>query len=146
MTGSGGQDNIYDDLKANVEELRKSNQELKDRMAGIEQETQYVEEEDILESQPLAEELWKNPIPENLKIPNLPSFDGKTDPLEHLMAVWTQMALIGAAEPLKCKLLSGTFKDATLQWYMNLPNTPSQGTPISTKSSHTSSLGASMYK
>jgi hypothetical protein len=39
MTGSGGQDNIYDDLKANVEELRKSNQELKDRMVGIEQET-----------------------------------------------------------------------------------------------------------
>jgi hypothetical protein len=38
------------------------------------------------------------------------------------MAVGTQMALIGAAEPLKCKLLSGTFKDAALRWYMNLSN------------------------
>ncbi|MCI51846.1 hypothetical protein A2U01_0073090, partial [Trifolium medium] len=31
------------------------------------------------------------------------------------------MALIGAAKPLKCKLLSGTFKDDALRWYMNLP-------------------------
>ncbi|MCI09139.1 hypothetical protein A2U01_0030222 [Trifolium medium] len=38
------------------------------------------------------------------------------------MAVGTQMALIGAAEPLKCKLLSGTFKDVALRWYMNLHN------------------------
>ncbi|MCI40100.1 hypothetical protein A2U01_0061332 [Trifolium medium] len=58
--GSGRHDNGNDDLKATVEELRRSNQELKDRMASIEQETQYVEEEkdeDVLESQPLAEEL-----------------------------------------------------------------------------------------
>ncbi|MCI55329.1 hypothetical protein A2U01_0076579, partial [Trifolium medium] len=38
------------------------------------------------------------------------------------MAVGTQMALIEAEEPLKCKLLSGTFKDVALRWYMNLPN------------------------
>ncbi|MCI82363.1 hypothetical protein A2U01_0103637, partial [Trifolium medium] len=64
MTGSGRHDNGNDDLKATVEELRRSNQELKDRMASIEQETQYVgeeEEEDVLESQPLAEELWEAP-------------------------------------------------------------------------------------
>ncbi|MCI33008.1 hypothetical protein A2U01_0054223, partial [Trifolium medium] len=94
-------------------------------MANIEQEMQYVEEEeeeDVLESQPLAEELWDTPVPENFKIPSLPSFDGKTDPLEHLMEVGMQMALIGAEEPLKCKLLSGTFKDIALRWYMNLPN------------------------
>ncbi|MCI66079.1 hypothetical protein A2U01_0087337, partial [Trifolium medium] len=74
MTGSGRHDNGKDDLKATVEELQRSNQELKDRMASIEQETQYVEEEeddDVLESQPLAEELWEAPVPENFKIPNL---------------------------------------------------------------------------
>ncbi|MCI13827.1 putative gag polyprotein, partial [Trifolium medium] len=37
------------------------------------------------------------------------------------MAVGTQTAITGAAEHLKCKLLSGTFKDAALRWYMNLP-------------------------
>ncbi|MCI26369.1 hypothetical protein A2U01_0047564 [Trifolium medium] len=37
------------------------------------------------------------------------------------MAVGTQTAIVGASEHLKCKLLSGTFKDAALHWYMNLP-------------------------
>ncbi|MCI71030.1 hypothetical protein A2U01_0092293, partial [Trifolium medium] len=62
MTGSGRHENGNDELKATIEELRRSNQELKDRMTSIEQETQYVEEEeeeDVLESQPLAEELWE---------------------------------------------------------------------------------------
>ncbi|MCI90506.1 hypothetical protein A2U01_0111798, partial [Trifolium medium] len=31
------------------------------------------------------------------------------------MAVGTQTAIIGASEHLKCKLLSGTFKDAALR-------------------------------
>ncbi|MCI53227.1 hypothetical protein A2U01_0074473, partial [Trifolium medium] len=37
------------------------------------------------------------------------------------MTVGTQTSIIGAEEHLKCKLLSGTFKDAALRWYMNLP-------------------------
>ncbi|MCI59920.1 hypothetical protein A2U01_0081175, partial [Trifolium medium] len=60
-------------------------------------------------------------VPENFKTPHLPVFDGKSDPAEHLMAVGTQTAIIGVAEHLKCKPLSGTFKDAALRWYMNLP-------------------------
>ncbi|GAU18549.1 hypothetical protein TSUD_325390 [Trifolium subterraneum] len=51
-------------------------------------------------------------------------------PVEHLMVVGTQTAIIGAPEHLRCKLLSGTLKDAALRtlkdaalrWYMNLPN------------------------
>ncbi|GAU46884.1 hypothetical protein TSUD_133830 [Trifolium subterraneum] len=60
-------------------------------------------------------------LPANFKIPQLPTFEGKTDPLEHLMAVGTQTTIIGTEEHLKCKLLSSTFKDAALRWYMNLP-------------------------
>jgi hypothetical protein len=37
------------------------------------------------------------------------------------MAVGTQTAIIGDADHLKCKLLSGTLKEAALRWYMNLP-------------------------
>jgi ribosomal protein S17E len=60
MTASNGPDNDYEGLKATVEELRRSNEELRNRMTGYEQETVYEdeeEEEDILKSQPLAEEL-----------------------------------------------------------------------------------------
>ncbi|GAU50470.1 hypothetical protein TSUD_137230 [Trifolium subterraneum] len=79
------------------------------------------EEDTPEESQPLSQALWDTQVPPNFKIPHLPTFDGKTDPLEHLMAVGTQTSIIGAEEHLKCKLLSGTLKDAALRWYMNLP-------------------------
>jgi hypothetical protein len=79
------------------------------------------DEDEINDSQPLAQTLWDARVPENFKTPHLPTFDGKTDPSEHLMAVGTQTAIIGAADHLKCKLLSGTLKEAALRWYMNLP-------------------------
>ncbi|GAU46524.1 hypothetical protein TSUD_402540 [Trifolium subterraneum] len=99
---------------------------LKAKMIAMEQEKAAEKEEEaelgnIQDSQPLAQALWDAQIPTNFKIPQLPTFEGKTDPLEHLMAVGTQTAIIGAEEHLKCKLLSSTLKDAALRWYMNLP-------------------------
>ncbi|GAU47561.1 hypothetical protein TSUD_404080 [Trifolium subterraneum] len=44
---------------------------------------------------------------------NLDSDD--ENPVEHLMAVGTQIAIIGAPEHLRCKLLSGTLKDVALR-------------------------------
>ncbi|GAU49429.1 hypothetical protein TSUD_181760 [Trifolium subterraneum] len=80
------------------------------------------EDESLIESQPLRQSLWDSKVPDNFKSPHLPTFDGKTDHVEHLMVVGTQTAIIGAPEHLRCKLLSGTLKDAALHWYMNLPN------------------------
>jgi hypothetical protein len=79
------------------------------------------EGEGVMDSQSLAQHLWDTQVLEAIKVSHLPSFDGKTDPLEHLMAVGTQTAIINAPEHLKCKLLARTFKDAALRWYMNLP-------------------------
>ncbi|WJX40224.1 hypothetical protein P8452_27723 [Trifolium repens] len=72
-------------------------------------------------TQPLSQTLRDAKVPENFMSPHLPTFDGKSDPSEHLMAVGTQTAIIGASYHLKCKLLSGTLKEAALRWYMNLP-------------------------
>ncbi|KAK2410564.1 hypothetical protein QL285_045924 [Trifolium repens] len=79
------------------------------------------DEDQVNNSQPLAQALWDARVLENFKTPHLPTFDGKTDSTEHLMAVGTQIAIISAAEHLKCNLLSGTLKEAALRWYMNLP-------------------------
>ncbi|GAU44869.1 hypothetical protein TSUD_329260 [Trifolium subterraneum] len=78
---------------------------LKAKMTAMEQEKAAEREEEaeldnIQDSQPLAQALWD---------------------AQDLMAVGTQTAIIGAEEHLKCKLLSSTFKDAALRWYMNLP-------------------------
>ncbi|MCI72257.1 hypothetical protein A2U01_0093520, partial [Trifolium medium] len=51
------------------------------------------EDENMEESQPLAQILWDTQVPPNFKIPHLPTFDGKTDPKEHLMAVGTETAI-----------------------------------------------------
>jgi hypothetical protein len=80
-----------------------------------------TEETNVTNSQPLAQNLWDARVPDNFRTPHLPEFDGKTDPTEHLIAVGTKTAIIGAADHLKCKLLSGTLKEEALRWYMNLP-------------------------
>lgn len=40
-------------------------------------------------------------------------FDGHNDPYEHITSINMQMEIIGAYNPLKHKLLFGTFRDAT---------------------------------
>ncbi|GAU32939.1 hypothetical protein TSUD_153560 [Trifolium subterraneum] len=90
---------------------------LKAKIAAIEQEKEAekvaeAELEEIQESQPLTQALWESQVPTNFKIPQLPTFEGKSDPLEHIMAVGTQTTIIGAEDHLRCKLLSSTFKDA----------------------------------
>ncbi|GAU43891.1 hypothetical protein TSUD_399390 [Trifolium subterraneum] len=44
------------------------------------------EDESLIESQPLRQSLWDSKVLDNFKSPHLPTFDGKTDPVEHLMA------------------------------------------------------------
>ncbi|MCI40414.1 hypothetical protein A2U01_0061647, partial [Trifolium medium] len=80
---------------------------LQAKMASFERERARqnadYDDENPTESQPLAQTLWDAKVPEGFKSPHLPTFDGKTDPLEHLMAVGTQTVIIGAPEHLKCK-------------------------------------------
>ncbi|CAJ2667557.1 unnamed protein product, partial [Trifolium pratense] len=105
-------------LQAAVVELRR----LQTQIAAIEAERTHEKEkakmiseeeegESIMDVQPLAQHLWDTQVMEAIKVPHLPTFDGKTDPREHLMAIGTQTAIINAPEHLKCKLLAGTFKD-----------------------------------
>ncbi|GAU51074.1 hypothetical protein TSUD_13180, partial [Trifolium subterraneum] len=124
ITGNDGGSGM--NLEAAVGEIIR----LKAKMTAMEQEKaaekekereEEAELDNIQDSQPLAQALWDAQVPANFKIPQLPTFEGKTDPLEHLMAVGTQTAIIGAEEHLKCKLLSSTLKDAAPRWYMNLP-------------------------
>jgi hypothetical protein len=46
--------------------------------------------EELEEPRSLAHAIWDAHVPENFKSPHLPTFDGKSNPLEHLIAVATQ--------------------------------------------------------
>jgi hypothetical protein len=126
MAGDTPNDNHSSTLQQAMGEIRRLQSKVaeiqKEREEEKEAEANQDSEEEVEDSQPLVQALWDAQVPANFKIPQLPSFDGKTDPLEHLMAVGTHTTIIGVEEHLKCKLLSSTFKDAALRWYMNLPN------------------------
>lgn len=46
-----------------------------------------------------------------MKPPLLVSFDGNRDPLEHIIAINAQMAIIGVDDSLKCKLMDRKFNE-----------------------------------
>lgn len=114
-------------LKTQLAQLREHNEALQVSMETIQQKQQedwdesHHGEMDDPEPQPLSVEIWAAPVPENFKPPHLSTFDGKSDPMEHVTAFNTCMAVVGAPDSLKCKLLADTLSEAALRWYMNLP-------------------------
>lgn len=85
-------------------DLHCQTQTLEDNLLHIQQrqqETNMVDELEVLDPQSLSDEIWQTPILENFNPPSL--------------------AITGAPDSLKWKLLSDTYKDTSLRWYMSLP-------------------------
>lgn len=76
--------------------------------------------EDPIEPQSLKVEIWDDKVPNSFKPPLLATFDGKSDPYEHIITINTQMTTIEATNSLKYKLMVDTLKDVVLHWYMSL--------------------------
>lgn len=49
-----------------------------------------VEEEEPIDPQPLAIEIWDVVVPKNFKPPSFVLFDGKIDPREHIITINTR--------------------------------------------------------
>jgi len=101
-------------LRTQLAQIKEHNEALQASMETIQQKQQEEKDEshhskmDDPEPQPLSAEIWGAPVPENFKPLHLSSFDGKSDPMEHVTAFNTCMAVVGAPDSLKCKLLAGT--------------------------------------
>jgi len=50
------------------------------------------------------------------------TFTGVEDPKAHLTTFHTQMMLTEGCDDVYCKLLMSTLADATLEWFVNLPD------------------------
>lgn len=57
-------------------------------------------------------------VPEGCKPPYLAKYDGRSAPYKDITFINMHMVIIGAPDSLKCKLLSGTLREASLRWYM----------------------------
>lgn len=114
-------------LRTQLAQLKEHNEALQGSMETLQQKQLEEKDEsnhgemDDPEPQPSSAEIWGAPVPENFKPPHLSVFDGKSDPMEHITTFNTSMAVVGAPDSLKSKLLAGTLSDAALRWYMNLP-------------------------
>ena len=103
-------------LLAMVEALRQQNDNLQDIVLDLQQKSIGDEspQDKLLEPQALSQAIWDDQVPEGFKSPSLTTYDGKTDPQEHVIAVNNQMAIIGTTDSLKCKLMADTFNDVAL--------------------------------
>jgi len=107
-------------MKAQIAQLIEKNEALQSSVETIQQ--QQLQEKigshhgDPIEPepQPLSTEIWNAPIPDKFKPPHLSTFDGRGNPMEHITAFNTRMAVVGAADSLKFKLLTGTFTDVVM--------------------------------
>ena len=72
------------------------------------------------------------PLPAKFRIPQIETFDGTKDPIDHLNTYKNQMELQGYQNPIRCKAFAITLKGPTLAWFNRLsPSSISSFTELS---------------
>ena len=59
--------------------------------------------EDICTDPPFSQMIMQEPIPPNFKLPQFESYDGTSDPVDHLEAFRTMMLLHGTPDAILCR-------------------------------------------
>ena len=76
--------------------------------------------EDICTDPPFSQMIMQESIPPNFKFPQFESYDGTSDPVDHLEAFRTMMLLHGAPDAILCRAFPSTLKGAARNWYSTL--------------------------
>ena len=61
------------------------------------------------------------PLPVKFKMPQIETFDGTKDPIDHLNTYKNQMELHGYQDPIQCRAFAITLKGPALVWFNRLP-------------------------
>ena len=70
---------------------------------------------------PFAAEILQYPLPAKLKMPQVETFDGVKDPVDHLNTYKNQMELHGYQDPMRCRAFAIILKGPALAWFNRLP-------------------------
>ena len=70
---------------------------------------------------PFTAEVLHFPLPAKFRMPQIESFDGAKDPVDHLNTYKYQMELHGYQDPVRCRAFAITLKGPNLAWFNKLP-------------------------
>ena len=70
---------------------------------------------------PFTVEVLHFPFPMKFRMPQIETFDGMKDPIDHLNTYKNQMELHGYRDPVRYRAFTITLKDPTLAWFNKLP-------------------------
>ena len=71
---------------------------------------------------PFTTKVLKRPLPLKFRIPQLESFDGSRDPLDHIESFKTSMLLRITLDEVMCKTFPTMLKGVTRVWFGKLPS------------------------
>ena len=60
------------------------------------------------------------PLPTKFRMPQIETFDGTKDPIDHLNTYKNKMELHGYQDPVRCRAFAITLKGPTLAWFNRL--------------------------
>lgn len=71
---------------------------------------------------PLVASIRDKPLPAKFKMPTIDSFDGTTDPVDHLVTYRTLMILHAFPDEIMCRTFPVTLKGSARLWFSQLPS------------------------
>ncbi|KAK8952336.1 hypothetical protein KSP39_PZI004501 [Platanthera zijinensis] len=74
----------------------------------------------LCQGSPLTPQILDHPIPHGFKLPNIETFDGTYDPLEHVNHFTTIMRIYNAPDQLLCQVFPTTLKGQARTWFHSL--------------------------
>ena len=66
---------------------------------------------------PFTAEVLRYPLPIKFRMPQVETFDGVKDPVDHLNTYKNQMELHGYQDPIRCRAFATTLKGPALAWF-----------------------------
>ncbi|KAL2532547.1 Retrotrans gag domain-containing protein [Abeliophyllum distichum] len=95
---------------------------MRQRLAELEAKQKNVSEEVNTDRRsPFTEDILEKPLPENLKMPQLTSYEDGNDPVGHLDRYTSWMKLQGASDAIMCRAFPLTFGNRAMRWFKKLP-------------------------
>ena len=76
--------------------------------------------EGICTNPPFSQKIMQELTPPNFKLSKFESYDGTSDPVDHLEAFRTMMLLHGAPDAILCQAFLSTLTGAARNWYLTL--------------------------